>query len=211
MITLFEALFILALDEEEGVLVESAAGSLSATLAGALLAELALQKRIELADSRVVVIDPTPTTHPILDRSLFDILDTARARKLKYWINTLTYHKLPEEIGHHLVKEGVLVRKKKRLRLAIPSGESQAADLSAKYALKSRLREIVLAERPPELSEKILLTMIEHGGLIKLVFTRGERKVAHKRMKKLIKGDGEVDGLGKTLDEILAVACETRG
>ena len=82
MLNIPEALFILALDDEEGEIHESAASSLESTLAGAVLVELVLQNRIELADHRVIVTDQTQTECSILNQALFDILDTSRPRKL---------------------------------------------------------------------------------------------------------------------------------
>jgi hypothetical protein len=210
MNTIFEALFILALDEEEGDIVESESKTLDTLLAGAILAELVLHSRLELRDQRIVVVDQTPTEHPILDICLYEILETTKARKLKYWLNTLAYNKVTEEIGHHLVEQGVLVRKKKCLLLAIPHGENPDGGVTTKSILKKRLREIALAGQEPLLTEKVLLAFLYHGDLIKLVFKHGERKPARKRVKKLIANDEEGSMLGETLDEIVMTACETR-
>ena len=131
--------------EDEGYIVESALENLEIALAGAVLAELALQERIELRDDRVVVSNQEGTGNPILDEALNDILDETRLRKPRYWINTLAYRKLLKEIRHDLVDKGILSRQKKRLRLSAPSDEEQAPVPSLKYSLKSHLREIVLA------------------------------------------------------------------
>jgi hypothetical protein len=139
---------------------------------------------------------------------LFGILDSARPRKVKYWINTLVYKKFLNETGHHLVEQGALVRKKKRLHLAMPSTEMANAGVSTKYGLKNRLRDIVLMGQPPDLPEKVLLAFLFYGKLLKLVFTHDERMAAHKRVKKLIEKDEKGSQLGETLDEIVAAACE---
>jgi len=174
-----------------------------AALAGAVLAELVLQRRIALSDQRVVIIDETPTQHPVLDKTLFDILNAARPRKLRYWINTLTYQRLLDEIVHHLIERNVLMRKKKRLRLVSSHLESPAGDISAQYSLKNRLRETVLAGQAPQQAERVLLAFLMRTGLLKLIFTPGERKTAHKRIKKLIEYGEEESALGDTLNEIL--------
>ena len=210
MINIFESLFILALDDEEGDFAESIVSILEPALAGAVLAELVLLSRIELVDNRVVVTDQTHTELPILDNALFEILDTTKPRKLKYWINTLISKKIIEEIGQHLVLKELLVRKKKRLRLTTLYGESHYGNVSAKLMVKKRLREIVMEGQEPELFEKVLLTFLYHAEFDKLVFTHGERKAAHKRMKKLITNEEGVSILGETLDEIVAVSCDSK-
>ena len=208
MVNIFESLFILALDDEEGIIVESVEANLESILAGAVLAELIMQNRICLGDHRITVADPTPTGHRILDKTLQDMIDAGKPRKLKYWFNTLTYKKALEEVGQYLVEKGMLVRKKKHLHLVIPYGESPDGTVQSKYGLKNRLRDIVLAGQLPELTEKVLLAFLYHADMLKLVFTHGERKAAQKRVKKLVANDEEGSGLGDALDEILASACE---
>jgi hypothetical protein len=170
MVRIFEALFILALDDEDGDIVESFVTALESALAGAVLAELVLQNRISMEENRLFVTDQTTTEH-------------------------------------HLVDEGVLVRKKKRLHLAIPDEKGQGGQISAKYILKNRLRDTVLAGSQPDLSEKVLLACLYHSELSKLVFTQGERKAAHKRVKKILAYEEEGSGLGEVLDEIIETAC----
>jgi len=210
MINIFEALFILALDDDEGDIAKSMVSTLESNLAGALLSELVLQNRINITNDRVVVTDPSPTEHPILDKALFEISNTSRPRKLRYWINNLTYKKFLEEIGHHLVDQGLLVRKKKRLYLAIPNGEYPDGNFSVKFSLKKDLREIILARRAPEISEKVLLAFLYRSDLLKLVFTHGERKAAQKRVKKLMIDDEEGNHLGNAFKEILAAVSEVK-
>ena len=208
MTTIFEALYVLALDGEEGDIHKSAAHKLEPILAGAILAELALRKRIEVRDQRIVVVDQTPVDHPILDIALYDILESTKARKLKYWINTLTYNKIIEEIAHHLVEQGILFRKKKHLWMVIPYNDGKNNNLPAQSALINRLRDIVLSGEESDLTEKVLLAFVYYGDLVKLVFKHGDRKTARKRIKRLVISDEVGTVLGETLDEIVAVACE---
>ncbi|MDR3577872.1 MAG: GPP34 family phosphoprotein [Anaerolineaceae bacterium] len=207
--TIFEALFILAIDDGDGDLVESMVNDLEPALAAGVLAELVLRKRIRLEDGRVTVVDPSATENPILDRALYAMVETGRMRKIKYWINTLTYEKLRGEIGQELVENGVLLRKKKRLLLAVPFGEHPAGDASAKFGLKNRLREIVLAGQAPEAPELIQLVLLNNCGLLGLVFTRGERKSAGKKIMKL-SNEGEAGlALSETLQQLIAVATRS--
>jgi hypothetical protein len=206
MPTMFEALFLLALDDDEGYIVESAIENLERALAGAVLAELALQKRIELIGNRILVSNQECTGHPILDKAFNDMIDETRPRKSSYWINTLAYKKLLQEIGHDLVDQGVLSRQKKRLHLAITSGEDQVQVASLKFIIKSQLREIVLAGKQPELSDLALLSFLYHADLLRLVFTVGERRIASKEIKTLLR-NGEMSEILKT---IVATACDTK-
>ncbi|HVP20772.1 MAG TPA: GPP34 family phosphoprotein [Anaerolineaceae bacterium] len=206
MFTIFETLFLLAIDDEEGDVIDSAVSVLEPALAGSVLAELVLLNRIKLEDGRITITDQAPTEDRILDKTLSAIQEAGRLRKLKYWINTLTYEKLLSEIGQSLVEKGVLVRKKKRLLLVVPYGEGSARQISVKYGLKNHLREIVLGGQAADQREFVQLALLNECDLLSLVFTRGERKGAQKKIDTLIEGPGLSVGLGNALNEIIAVA-----
>ena len=208
-LTIFENLFILALDDDEGKIVQSAENALEVALACAVLAELFLQKRIDVVEGRIAVIDPTAVDHPVMDLTLFSIIEAVRARKLRYWINSLTYKKLLAEIPNHLVDGGVLFRKKKHLRSVVPYRTNSGEEVSAKFVIKQRLREIVLAARQPALDERVMLAVLYHADLLTLVFTRGERKAASKHIRNTIIDNDSVSILGSSLDEIVVAANHT--
>lgn len=208
MLKICESLFILAVDDDEGDIVKSVVSALESALASAVLAELALLNRIELVEQRIVVSDQASTAHAILDKALFDILDTTNPRKLKYWLNTLIYNKIFAEIGHHLVKQGLLIRKKKRLHLVILNNEDSDKYVSIKFTLKHRLREIVLSGQQPDPTEKILLAFLFHGKLLKLVFTIDERRAAQKRVKNWFENGEEENQMGELLTKILYAAYD---
>ena len=91
----------------------------------------------------------------------------------------------------------------------VPFGEHPAGQESAKFAAKNRLREIVLAGQAAEPSELIQLVLLNNCGLLGLVFTRGERKSAGKRIMKL-SSEGEAGAaLSETLEQIMGVAARS--
>jgi len=205
-LTIFENLYILALDDEEGKIVESTENAMEAALACAVLAELYLQKRIDLIEGRVSLLDQASLDHPVMDLTIFSIVEAARARKLRYWINSLTYKKLLAEIPNHLVDCGVLFRKKKHLRAVVPYRTASGEEILAKFELKQHLREIVLASGQPDIDEMVLLAVLYHADLLTLVFTRGERKAAAKHIRNKIVENDSNSVLGPGLDEIVVAA-----
>lgn len=207
MFNIFESLFLLALDDEQGQIIESVTGGLEAILSGAVLAELILLNQIQLEEGKIIVIDPMPKENPVLDKVLFKILDTTKPRKLKYWLNTLVSQNIQDEIGHYLIEKNILTRKKKKLHLVIPYVENASWAVSAQYASKNHIREIILAGKQAEAADKVLLAFLYYGKLLKLAFTTGELRMAHKRLKKLIIGE-EGSTLGETMDDLVAMTCE---
>ena len=200
----YEALFLLAIDAE-GDFIASVKDTLESSLAAAVIMDLVLQHKINLTEHRVVVNDSLSTEDPILDNILFAMADMARMRKLRFWIHTLVYRKIVGETGHRLVEKNVLVRKKKHLHLVSPYCEQPETHATAKYYVINHLREIVLAGSPPDPGDRVLLQLLCHNDMLNLVFTRGERKAARTKIKKLILDEGENLGndLGKLVDDIL--------
>ncbi|MEV7907880.1 GOLPH3/VPS74 family protein, partial [Streptomyces anulatus] len=80
MTIIAEEVLLLAYGEVEGrQLVGSS--ELDAALGGSLLAELAVNGRIDLADKRVTVLDPTPLGDEELDATLARIAAEPKERK----------------------------------------------------------------------------------------------------------------------------------
>jgi hypothetical protein len=98
--------------------------------------------------------------------------------------------------------KGVLKRKKKQLHLAASEGGD-----TFRSHLISNLRRIVLENQEPKLREKVLLTLLYNGDLLRLIFSHKERKTARKRAKKMIRIDGEGNNLGTPFDEIVAATA----
>ena len=187
MFTMFESLFLLAVDDQAGDIVNSAKKDLEPALAGAVLAELVLLGRVQVNDDLLTVIDLTPTGNPILDHAMRTIRILERKRKVKYWINTLVYEKLRTKIGLYMVKRGLLVWKEKHLVQVLPFEDESGDQTLVKYFLKNHLRSIVLAGLPPDQASLIQLWLIQNCDLLPLVFTRGERKVAEEKILQLNK------------------------
>lgn len=207
MFTTYETLFLMAVDDAEGDLLESSIENLEPALAGAVLVELVLCGRITLENDRVAVVNSTQAGNPILDHALDNIINTTsvtRSRKVKYWINALTYASLRSDIGQYLVEKGVLTRQKKHLLLVVP----YEGEVSAKYALKNRLREVVLAGAFAGQAEAIQLALLYYSDLLTLVFTPGERKAAARKAQALITEEGGLTR-DKTILQIISVATRS--
>ncbi len=177
MAKIYESLFILSLDEVEGKIVDSAQEDLETALSAAVLADLTLEKKIAIEDERVNLVDQTFLDDFVLDNAITLILESARPRKLRYWLNTLQYKKLKDEIGHALVSRGLFNRKKNHL---VPVGRESVP--SPSFETRRHLREICLAGGQPDAVDVSLLGLLLCSGLLKLIFTRGERKAAENRI-----------------------------
>ena len=185
MFTIFETLFLLAIDDQAGDILESAKKDLEPALASAVLAELVLLGRVQVHGDFLTVVDLTSTDNPVLDHAMRAIRVIERSRKVKYWINTLVYEKLRARVGLYLVKRGLLEWKEKHLVQVLPFEDETGDKTLVKYFLKNHLRSIVLAGLPPDQTSLIQLLLLQNSNLLPLVFTRGERKVAEEKILQL--------------------------
>ena len=186
MLTLYDELYLLTLDEENGNLFSFARKSFAYPLAGVILAELALLGKLGVGEKlRLVICDATPTGDPIFDGALEQIRASEKARKPSYWVSLLSEEpkKLRQIVAEQLVEKNVLVQDEKRFfRQELLSGsESTIPD---KFQIKHELRTLILSNGESDLRSLALLEMIAAGSLLGLVFTQDELETADQMIHK---------------------------
>jgi Golgi phosphoprotein 3 len=181
METIYEELYLLALDEDKGNFFQFVRKSLPYTLAGVILAELALLGKVSLSEKlRLVVSESTPTNEPVLDGVLEKIRVIEKPRKVTYWVSLLSEEpkKLRQVIGERLVAKNFLVQDEKRF-LRQESVTDSAITIPSRFQIKNQLRALVLANGESNLHSLTILKMIAAGGLLNLVFTQDEIETAN--------------------------------
>jgi hypothetical protein len=101
---------------------------------------------------------------------------------------------------------GILRKEGLRFMWIVPYEIYPQRDASAKYWIKHRLRETVLANVSPDERTIVLLSLLSACKMLDLVFTKDERKAARHKIEQL--GCDEVFGqaVADTLDSIEAAA-----
>jgi hypothetical protein len=208
MLNLAEELFLLALDDDEGRVVESALDTLRYGLAAAVLADLTLRERIVLEDGRLHVFDADPTGDALLDATLKRLDEADKPRKVKYWLNALSFRKLPKQIAQALVTRGVLEEEERRYVAALADAEGPQSDAPAKYWIKQTLRSAALTTAKAERHSIVLLSLMQGCRLLSLIFTKDERKAAHRRVEELAQGEDFGEAVAQTLADIEAATAQ---
>ncbi len=206
-----EELLLISLDDQKGspygVVTQTA---LRYGLAAALLADLALHRRICVEDQRVV-LSPCDagaehlagtTGDPLLDGALEQLSKADRSHKVKYWINALGFRKLPGRVTQGLVARGVLREEDHCYYGARPKPVYSEGDTPTKYWIKQGLRAAVLAGVPLERRQVVLLSLLRACRILNLIFTRDERKAAGKHVDQLVEGEDFGVALRQTLADI---------
>jgi hypothetical protein len=179
MLTLYEKLFLLVLDEEKGNLISFTRKSFAYSVAGAILAELALAGKLGVGEKlRLVAQDGEGTGDPILDDALEQIRASDKLHKPSYWVSAISAEpkKLRYTIGEQLAGKHVLTQDEKRFFRQEPATESDA--VPSKFQLKHELRSLVLSNGARDLRNIALVKMLAAGGLLYLCFTLDEMDAA---------------------------------
>jgi len=205
-----EKLFILTIDDG-GAAISSVKTSLRYELAGAMLVELALINKIQLKDNRLVLVDPAPSSEPLLGEILAMIPAEKKLRKLSHWLQIVGNKQIIKSVAGRLAEHNVIVIEKKQYSWVIPYQVSPRVNASAKYWVKQHLRGVVLAGEQAEPADIALLSLLKAFSLMRLVFTRDERKSANKKVDGLAQGEVFGDAVAKLLAEIGAAAVTAAG
>ena len=207
MLSIYEELFLLALDEEQGNILPQVKRNLAFGLAGAILSELALQGKISAnSKHRLDAGDAKVDGSGLLDETLQSIQSSEKPRKLAYWVGQLSVQprKLRERIGEGLVARNLLVQEDRlfyRPPAAAESGE-QSETLPPKYKMKQALRAMILANNKSDSRSVALLSVIRASGLLNLVFTLDELAAAQREIKERLVRASLADQAMLAIEEI---------
>jgi hypothetical protein len=195
-----EELLMLAIDDE-GAVIASLKSMLRFGLAGAFLAELVLTNKIQLAEDRLTLASSEPTGDALFDDILAMISSDNKPRKLGRWIQAIGSKLTIKQAALRLVERKVIMIGKKQYAWVIPYPAFPQGQASAKYLLKQHLRGIVLAGEPAKPADIVLLSFLNACSMLRLVFTRDERKFADEKVDGLVKGEVFGEALTKLLEK----------
>ncbi|MFU8875349.1 GOLPH3/VPS74 family protein [Micromonospora sp. SL4-19] len=175
-------------------------------LAGAVLVELALAQRVDLADDRLVVRDPAPTGQPLLDTALATIGADRRRRSPKDWIPRLAKG-LPDQVLAGLVAAGVLRREEDRVlgvfpRTRYPS--PNAAEPPAEAAARQRMTAALMSDGAVDARTAGLLALTRAVGLDRRLFREVPKERLKTRLDEIAAGDWASAATKKAIEQTQA-------
>jgi hypothetical protein len=204
-LNLAEELLLLGMQDEKGTVVLSAGTALPYGLGGALLMELMLEDRLDLADEKVIVIDPSLTGDDVLDEALANIQQSKRNRKSRYWVERFCGVVDPQDrLLERLVTKGILRREEHRILWVIPTQRYPTDEEEPELEVRARVRAAVRADDPPDTRTTLLLSLVDACDLVGEIWSKGERKPARKRIKELVAGEPIGKAVSDTVAMILA-------
>ena len=203
VMSIAEEFLLLAYDEDGTPLTDGT--RLDNGLGGAILLELALGRRVDTEDKRVVVVDRRPTGDALADEALARI-EADKPRKPGHWVTKLSKQARPR-ILEKLVAEGVLTVEKDKVLGVFPrtkypsaSGEPPAVEADA----WARIRAAVLGDGAIEPRTAALCALVAATELDRKILAGLDRKLVKTRLKEISEGAWAADAVRKTIEEIQA-------
>jgi hypothetical protein len=194
MVILAEELLLLAYNDDTG---RNEAQYLDMGLAGALLLDLVLARRIDLSGKHVEVTNPAPVGHPLLDETL-DRINGDHARKPKNWVEKLRHH-LARRVLDSLVSQNVLQHDADKVLGFIPFNRYRPVNPSVEADIRARLEHTVARGAAPDDRTAALASMVYALKLEKLAFPHRKKSEVRALLKEITEGTWAADATRKAI------------
>ncbi|GLY07267.1 MULTISPECIES: GPP34 family phosphoprotein [Actinoplanes] len=201
---LLEEFVLLAHDDRGARIIDS--GRIDHGLGGAILMELALARRIDVADRKVVVSAGDPVGIPAADEALDRIAGDARPRKAVHWVSRFA-RGTQKRVLHDLVAAEVLRVEQTpmllvftRTRYPAVAGPEAPARTDARQRVHSAVtRPDPITPRTAALCALVAATGMEHGLLPDL-----DRKRVRARLAEISEGDWAAAAVRRAIQDVQA-------
>jgi hypothetical protein len=214
-LTMPEELLLLMLDDRTGRLNEQAGPAANYTIAGAILAELALQNRIDTDTQRLFVTDPTPTGDALLDGVLARLTADPGApptagepdeqpHDSRWWIETLgrDADRYRDALFDRLVARGILRKEEGRFLWIFPERRYPQVSDKEEREVKARLMGVIFDDDIPEPRDSLLIGLVRAAGLLPLLLADDALESAQPRIDQVANLEELSRSLGNAVRDI---------
>jgi hypothetical protein len=186
MLTIPEELWLLAFNEKKG---DARKAYLTPALAGGLLIQLALEKRVEVeGKNRLVVKDATPTGEPLIDHTVERIARITPPLAVHRWLfdlQSLDQKPIRQRVAEALIERGHLHIREYKLLGLFNARKYVLSDASIRQDLMQNLRGVAFEEKKPTLHLVCWMILAGQCDLVRITKNSEERKDYQARIKRL--------------------------
>lgn len=183
MVTLVDEIVLLAYDDTTG---RSRAGYLEFGMAGAVVLELALAERVDVAEGRVRVADRSPVGDRLLDGSLA-ALAADKPRRPKAAVERLAKG-LKQRVLDDLTARGLLREERAKALGIFPYRRYLPRDAGAEADARRRLKSAVDLGRAGDARTAALASLVFALGMERVVFPDRRRSDTRRVLKAISEG-----------------------
>lgn len=196
---------LLALDDRGANLVGDP--GLDYGLAGAVLLDLMLAGRLDLAGDRVVVADATPVGDPVADAALERVAAAREPRKPDAWIQPLS-DGLRGRLLERQVEAGVLRVEQDRVLWVFPRtryASATGAEPAVESAVRRELTAAIDGTGAVPARTAALLGLVQAVGLAGRLFPDRDSKALKARLGEIAAGNWAAEAVQQSIARIQAV------
>ncbi len=202
---LHEEIMLLALHNDKGTI---ATNYPEYAVAGAVLAELLLDRRISVDGTRKQLVglqNTNPTGEPIIDACLAKMRTARRRTSLKNWVSRLgDIKKLKHRVAQQLCKRGILRASEDAVLFIFTRKVYPEINAAPEREIVERIRAAIFTDDDSLDPRTVILISLANGAdLLSKMFGRKQIRARKRRIKQIV--DGEMTG--KATKEIIE-ACQ---
>ncbi len=211
MFNLAEDLMILAIDDEKGKVISSAAIPLDYALVGALIMELSLSGKISIKDDNIFVADNNYPEKPLLNDFLKVIDNEKEDRSVKSIVIRLVneFKEIEDIIIKSLIEKGVLREENHKILWVFNFVRYPATDDSEEKTLIAHIKEIVLEGKSPDVRTAVLISLLRVCNLIDEIFSKEELESSVERIKEISYSNDVIKAVSQSVFEIQQAILST--
>ncbi len=191
---LYEELMLLALRDEKGTL-EANETKFVYTIAGALVADLLLLKRIGVEEVRkkkiVNVLSEAPVGDPLLDECMARFASAKRRASLKTWVSRfVSIKKLRHRVALQLCRRGILRADEDTVLLVFTRKIYPELDPRPERDLIERLRRAIFTDTGDvDPRTTVLISLAHRADVLNNVFDKKDLKLRKDRIDQICEGE----------------------
>ena len=203
---LYEEIMLLALRNEKGTVATSYS---EYAVAGAMLAELLLDRHILVDDTRKQLVDlqnTRPTGDPIIDECIEKMIAGKRRASLKTWVSRLARTKnLRHKVARQLCNRGILCADEGTVLFIFTRKVYPEINPVPEKNIVERARAAIFTDDDQLDPRTVVLISLANGAnLLSEIFGRKDVKTRKKRIEQIVNGEMT----RKATKEVIA-ACQT--
>lgn len=193
---LHEEITLLALRDKEGTFQIGA--TYDYAIGGAVLAELLLNERVTVEETRgkklANLISPEPLGDPIIDECLQKVRCAKRRASLQTWVARFARVKrLRLRIGEQMCRRGILRADEDKILWIFTRRVYPEVDPAPERQLIDRMRKAIFTDRQDiDPRTVILISLAKSAGLLPVVFDKKKLRSRKARIERIV--NGEVSG-----------------
>ena len=204
MLRFAEEVMLLLLNDEDGKFARVQDWSLSYALAGGVLMDLALERRVDTDLKELVLLDATPVGDSLLDPTLAAIAHAETSHDARYWVERTAGRsdEIREEALARLVAKGILEQREDSFLWVFKSRRYPVIDGEVEREVKLRIMGVLFSDEIPDPRDVVVICLADACGIFRQLLSKREAEGVAARIEQVRKLDLIGQAMAQAIREI---------